>query len=69
LARHASTKTFVNRIVEIFVPMAGDLYANCCTILIPLHQQPIAWAMQGMVKSVDFRADNKPRHWLTRMGN
>ena len=39
------------------------------TILIPLHQQPIAWAMQAKVKSVDFRADNKPRHWLTQMGN
>ena len=39
------------------------------TILVPLHQQPIAWAMQAKVKSVDFRADNKPRHWLTQMGN
>lgn len=37
-------------------------------MLIPLHQQPIAWAMLGSVKSVDFRADNKPRHWLTQMG-
>ncbi|HVK92605.1 MAG TPA: ABC transporter substrate-binding protein, partial [Mycoplana sp.] len=38
-------------------------------MLIPLHQQPIAWAMLGTVKSVDFRADNKPRHWLTQMGD
>lgn len=38
------------------------------TILIPLHQQPIAWAMQAKVKSVDFRAYNKPRHWLTQIG-
>ena len=37
-------------------------------ILIPLHQQPIAWAMLETVKNVDFRADNKPRHWLTQMG-
>ncbi|WP_378941047.1 ABC transporter substrate-binding protein [Mesorhizobium sp. ANAO-SY3R2] len=36
-------------------------------LLIPLHQQPIAWAMLGKVKSVDFRADNKPRHWHTQM--
>ena len=36
-------------------------------LMIPLHQQPIAWAMQGTVKSVDFRSDNKPRHWLTQM--
>ena len=39
------------------------------TILVPLHQQPIAWAMQGKVKTIDFRADNKPRHWHTMMGN
>ncbi|MEA1843954.1 MULTISPECIES: ABC transporter substrate-binding protein [Rhizobium/Agrobacterium group] len=38
------------------------------TMLVPLHQQPIAWAMLGKVKSVDFRADNKPRHWLTQVG-
>jgi len=37
------------------------------TILVPLHQQPIAWATQAKVKSVDFRSDNKPRHWLTQM--
>lgn len=37
------------------------------TILIPLHQQPIAWAMNKKIKSVDFRADNKARHWLTQM--
>ncbi len=37
-------------------------------MLIPLHQQPIAWAMLGTVKSIDFRADNKPRQWLTQMG-
>ena len=36
-------------------------------LLIPLHQQPIAWAMLDKVKSVDFRADNKPRHWLTQV--
>jgi len=23
--------------------------------------------MLGKVKSVDFRADNKPRHWLTQL--
>ncbi len=36
-------------------------------MLVPLHQQPIAWAMLDKIKSVDFRADNKPRHWLTQM--
>ena len=36
-------------------------------LLIPLHQQPIAWAMLNKVKTLDFRADNKPRHWLTEM--
>ncbi|MFT3998639.1 MAG: ABC transporter substrate-binding protein [Rhizobium sp.] len=36
-------------------------------MLIPLHQQPIAWALLNKVKSIDFRADNKPRLWLTQM--
>jgi len=36
-------------------------------ILIPLHQQPIAWGMLDKVQSVDFCADNKPRHWHTMM--
>lgn len=37
------------------------------TILVPIHQQPIAWALLDTVEEVDFRADNKPRHWRTRM--
>jgi len=35
--------------------------------LVPLHQQPIAWGMLNTVEQIDFRADNKPRHWFTRM--
>ena len=38
-------------------------------IMIPLHQQPMAWAMADRVKEVVIRADNKPRHWLTRIGS
>lgn len=34
-------------------------------LLIPLHQQPIAWATSERIESVDLRADNKPRHWYT----
>ncbi|MEO5325055.1 ABC transporter substrate-binding protein [Mesorhizobium sp. CC13] len=37
-------------------------------IMIPLHQQPMAWAMSERVEQVVIRADNKPRHWLTRLG-
>jgi peptide/nickel transport system substrate-binding protein len=36
-------------------------------IMVPLHQQPMAWAMTGKVEDVTIRADNKPRHWLTRI--
>jgi len=36
-------------------------------VLLPLHQQPIAWAMLEKIENIDFRADNKPRHWFTRM--
>lgn len=34
-------------------------------MLIPLHQQPIAWATRDRVTSIDLRADNKARHWFT----
>ncbi len=34
---------------------------------LPLHQQPMAWAMGPAVKSVVQLTDNKPRHWLTVM--
>ena len=33
--------------------------------MLPLHQQPIAWAMTKKVESVKQLADNKVRHWLT----
>ncbi|MDO5703577.1 MAG: ABC transporter substrate-binding protein [Paracoccus sp. (in: a-proteobacteria)] len=36
-------------------------------ILVPLHQQPMAWAMSDKVEDVAQLADNKVRHWLTRM--
>lgn len=36
-------------------------------IMLPLHQQPIAWVMTDKVASVVQQADNKPRHWLTTL--
>lgn len=36
-------------------------------LFIPLHQQPMAWAIRSNVGSVVQAADNKPRHWLTVM--
>ena len=42
-------------------------FAKDEVIMIPLHQQPMAWAMTDKVTDVVVRADNKPRHWLTRM--
>ncbi|MDO5611953.1 MAG: ABC transporter substrate-binding protein [Paracoccus sp. (in: a-proteobacteria)] len=36
-------------------------------VMIPLYQQPMAWAMNDKISDVVIRADNKPRHWLTRM--
>ncbi|WP_136686112.1 ABC transporter substrate-binding protein [Falsirhodobacter xinxiangensis] len=38
-------------------------------IMIPLHQQPMAWAMTDKIEDVTIRADNKPRHWLTRLAD
>jgi len=34
-------------------------------IMLPLHQQPMAWVMSGKIDKVAQAADNKPRHWLT----
>ena len=34
---------------------------------IPLHQQPMAWAMRSTVASTVQASDNKPRLWLTKM--
>ena len=36
-------------------------------IMMPLHQQPIAWALSDKVESVVQLADNKVRHWFTQM--
>lgn len=34
-------------------------------IMLPLHQQPMAWVMSNRIDRVAQLADNKPRHWLT----
>ncbi len=36
-------------------------------VMHPLHMQPIAWATSAKIESVVQQADNKVRHWLTRM--
>ncbi len=36
-------------------------------LFLPLHQQPMIWAMRDAVTDVVQLPDNKPRHWLTRM--
>jgi peptide/nickel transport system substrate-binding protein len=36
-------------------------------LFLPLHEQPMAWAMRDTVASVVQLSDNKARHWLTRM--
>jgi peptide/nickel transport system substrate-binding protein len=36
-------------------------------LFIPLHQQPMAWAMRTSVSSMVQASDNKPRLWLTQM--
>ncbi len=37
------------------------------TLFIPLHQQPMAWAMRGDVETMVQASDNKPRLWLTKL--
>lgn len=41
-------------------------FAKDEVIMVPLYQQPMAWAMSDKITDVVIRADNKPRHWLTR---
>ena len=36
-------------------------------LFIPLHQQPMAWAMRNTVSTMVQASDNKPRLWLTQM--
>ncbi len=36
-------------------------------LFIPLHNQPMAWAMRATVGSTVQASDNKPRLWLTQM--
>lgn len=36
--------------------------------MIPLHQQPIAWATGSRIEAIDVRADHKARHWFTMVG-
>ncbi|WP_293799215.1 ABC transporter substrate-binding protein [uncultured Bosea sp.] len=36
-------------------------------MFIPLHQQPMAWAMRTSVENVVQASDNKPRLWLTKL--
>jgi peptide/nickel transport system substrate-binding protein len=43
--------------------MAGER-----VLFLPLHQQPMAWAMRSDVTRMVQLPDNKPRLWLTRMG-
>jgi peptide/nickel transport system substrate-binding protein len=36
-------------------------------IMLPLFQLPMAWAMNNKVVEISLGADNKARHWLTRL--
>ncbi len=36
-------------------------------LFLPLHQQPMAWAIRGNVATMVQASDNKPRLWLTKM--
>ena len=36
-------------------------------LFIPMHQQPMAWAMRDTIVSTVQASDNKPRLWLTQM--
>ncbi len=51
------------------IPMMSEalMIAKSEHLFIPLHQQPMAWAMRNTVAETVQASDNKPRLWLTKM--
>jgi peptide/nickel transport system substrate-binding protein len=51
------------------IPMMAEALkiAKAEHLFIPLHQQPMAWAMRNSVEKTVQASDNKPRLWLTTM--
>ncbi len=51
------------------IPMMSEALkiAKAEHIFIPMHQQPMAWAMRNTVAATVQASDNKPRLWLTTM--
>lgn len=67
MAKEASTT--LDRDARLALETKALQYAKDNLILIPLWQQPMAWATTDQVADVVVRPDNKPRHWLTRMAD
>ncbi len=51
------------------IPMMSEalMIAKREHLFIPMHQQPMAWAMRSTVAETVQASDNKPRLWLTKM--
>ena len=51
------------------IPMMSEalMIAKSEHLFIPMHQQPMAWAMRTTVAETVQASDNKPRLWLTKM--
>jgi peptide/nickel transport system substrate-binding protein len=51
------------------IPMMSEalMIAKREHLFIPMHQQPMAWAMRNTVAETVQASDNKPRLWLTKM--
>ncbi len=51
------------------IPMMAEalMIAKREHLFIPLHNQPMAWAMRSSIAETVQASDNKPRIWLTRM--
>jgi peptide/nickel transport system substrate-binding protein len=51
------------------IPMMAEalMIAKREHLFIPMHNQPMAWAMRSTVAATVQASDNKPRLWLTRM--
>lgn len=63
--KHASTE--MDRTKRLALQTEALKMAKDEIVMLPLHQQPVAWAITDKVQSMAQLADNKVRHWLTIM--
>ncbi len=62
----AQAGTEMNRDKRLALETEALKFSKDAIIFIPLHQQPMAWAVSAKFKDFPQFADNKPRPWLVK---